>query len=491
MKRFAVVLATLALAAVPAFAAPAENSSTVTPLHGGQLVEYSDADGVVRHADVVLPPEAFTASAGDPISPIIFMNRCKGGCTMKSSARDDARTNQTTIPSVPDGTDVPIPEFPWGDAVWGQFMTCIKDVYSPYNVMVTDVDPGTNVVHHEVIVAGTSADVGLSSNILGIAPVAGDCLPKNNNISYAFAGSYPPSEVLELCATAAQESAHSWGLDHEFDCTDPMTYLSGCGEKFFRNKAVQCGEFSARTCNCGGVAQNSHLQILSVFGPGTSTVPAPTIDIISPKNNDVVTNGFSVFANATGLRGVARLEVWVNGYKWATFTPTDIHAGGPFTIAMPTNLPDGVMDLEARAYDDLELYNSTTITVTKGAPCTVATTCATGQACDAGKCHWNAPDKELGDACTFPQECKTAVCQDVGGASVCTQGCFTGIAGQCPTNFECVSAGTASGFCLEGGGGGGGTGCCSAGDDSASEVAMHLGLIGLVGAIVFRRRRRS
>ncbi|MCE9579736.1 MAG: hypothetical protein K8W52_41845 [Deltaproteobacteria bacterium] len=490
MKRYAAVLVTLALAAAPAVAEPTETS---TPYKGGELVSFPDETGTIRHADLVLPPEAFTASNGaDAISPVIFMNRCKGGCNMRSAGRDDARTNDSTIPNQPDGTIVPIPEFPWGDDVWNQFMTCIKEVYSPYNVTVTDVDPGMSTVHHEVIVAGLAADVGLNQGILGIAPVAGDCLPKNNNISYAFAGAYPPSEVLELCATAAQESAHSWGLDHEFDCTDPMTYLSNCGEKFFRNKAVACGEFAARECRCGGAAQNSHAQILSVFGPGQSTVPAPTVSVISPKNNDVVTSGFSVFVDASGQRGVAKIEVLLNGYKWASLAPADIHASGPFTIATPGNVPDGIIDIEARAYDDLGLYNSTTLTVTKGAPCTTADTCAIGQACDAGKCHWNPPTKELGEACTFLQECVSGVCQDIGGGSmVCTQPCFTGIDGQCPTSFECVSAGGASGFCLEGGGGGDGKGCCSAGESSATELATQLGIIGLVGAVVFRRRRRA
>ncbi len=488
MKRSAAVLVTLALAAGPAVAEP---SPTSTPSRGGELVGYPDENGDIRHYDQVLPSEAFTASNGaDAISPIIFMNRCKGGCLVRASSRNDARTNETTIPQSPDGTMVTVPEFPWGDTVWDQFMTCIKEVYSPYAVTVTDVDPGMSTVHHEVIIAGVAADVGLNQGILGIAPVAGDCNPKNNNISYAFAGAYPPSEVLELCATAAQESAHSWGLDHEFDCTDPMTYLSNCGQKFFRNKVVACGEFSARDCNCGGPAQNSHTMITSVFGAGQSTVPAPTVAIISPKANDAVTAGFSVFVDAAGKRGVAKIEIWLNGYKWAEKAPADVNSAGPFTVATPGNVPDGVIDIEARAYDDLGLYNSETITVTKGAPCTSPDTCATGQACTDGRCKWDPPVKELGEACTFQQECKSSLCQDIGGGSlVCTQSCFTGIIGQCPTSFECVSAGGTAGFCLEGGAGTD-PGCCSVGDDSATEVATHLAIIGLVGAVGLRRRRR-
>ncbi|MCE9579737.1 MAG: hypothetical protein K8W52_41850 [Deltaproteobacteria bacterium] len=485
MRRILVVAVAGAAIAAPAVAAPGGP-------HRGQIVEVRGPDGVARHADQYVPPAAFTASAlGDPISPIIFMNRCTGGCTLTASSRNDARTNETTIPSAPDGTTVQFPAFPFDDATWQAFMACAREVYSPYDVTVTDVDPGTSVIHHEVIVAGTPDLVGLGSSILGIAPVAGDCLPKNNNISFDFAANHTPNDVLELCATATHESAHSWGLDHEFDCTDPMTYLTGCGEKFFRNRTIVCGEFEAqgpRDCACGP-GQNSHAIITSVFGAGQTTVPPPTADILSPRNGEAVTAGFSVFVDAHGKRGVARIEVWINGYRWAAYTPPTTYASSPFTIAVPAALPDGILDLEARAYDDLDAYDRTTITVTKGAPCTTADTCATGQVCTDGKCHWDSPTRALGDACAFPQECVSGVCQDLGGGgTVCTQPCFTGIDGQCPASFACASTGGASGFCAEGGGGG--TGGCSAGQHSATEVASHLGVIGLVGAIAFRRRRR-
>ena len=168
--------------------------------------------------------------------------------------------------------------------------------------------------------------------------------------------------------------------------------------------------------------------------------------IISPKPSDAVTAGFSVFIDASGKRGVDHLEVWLNGYKWGATTPADIHSAGPFTIATGADVPDGIIDIEARAYDDLGLYSAATVTVTKGAPCTSPDTCATGQVCTDGRCKWDPPVKALGEACTFPQECTTSLCQDIGGGNlVCSQPCFTGIMGQCPTSFECVSAGGSAG----------------------------------------------
>jgi len=485
MNRVLAVLSLLALAGAPAAADTAAGPTGRAPK---PVVDVSKIPDHLIFGEKVLPPSAFTP-VGDGISNIIYVNRCVGGCTITIASVDDARTQQSTIPTGTNGTQVTVPEFAWDDATWQTLMTCVKEVYSPYNVTVTDVDPGPTVIHHEVITAGTPADVGLPSNYGGVAPVAGDCQPKNNNISYAFANYYPPNQVLELCATVAQESAHSWGLDHEFDCTDPMTYLSGCGEKFFRNHAFACGEYAARICRCGGSYQNSHQMILSVFGPGQSTVPPPTTGIELPNDGDTVTNGFAVFADASSQRGIAKLELWLNGYLWNTVTPSDIHAAGPFTLQAPNNVPDGVIDVEVRAYDDLDAMGSTKITVTKGAPCTSADTCLTGQKCDAGKCFWDPPSAELGDTCTFDQQCKSGTCQGNGSDMVCTQSCFVAVDGECPTGFTCQSDGSTTGFCYADTGGGGG-GCCSVGNDGATAALANLALAGMVFGFAFRRRRR-
>ena len=56
-----------------------------------------------------------------------------------------------------------------------------------------------------------------------------------NAISFTFANIYG-GDVDEICWTVAQETAHSWGLDHKFDNRDPMTYLpSGPSRKMFQN----------------------------------------------------------------------------------------------------------------------------------------------------------------------------------------------------------------------------------------------------------------
>src|SRR5207237_9124223 len=127
------------------------------------------------------------------------------------------------------------------------------------------------------VIAGQPGDIGQANDVLGIAPLASDCSPQDNVISFTFANHHSPTDhALSICWTAAQESAHAFGLDHEFSfpggigggpalptggqsmagdgvsaCDDPMTYSTLCGgQKVFRNQTAKCGEYASRACTC-------------------------------------------------------------------------------------------------------------------------------------------------------------------------------------------------------------------------------------------------
>jgi len=87
----------------------------------------------------------------------------------------------------------------------------------------------------------------------------------NNAITFLFAQAFG-DDTDELCAAAAMELAHSFGLEHAFLCEDPMTYLTGCGRKRFTDQDVPCGEYSARACTCGGGSTNSHRKLIAAVG---------------------------------------------------------------------------------------------------------------------------------------------------------------------------------------------------------------------------------
>ncbi len=467
-----------------------------------------------RRLAIPTPVEAYAPqTAGATISQTLYLERCVGGCVVNGGGINDARTMTSTIPaagphnvgefeSATDQIGAP------ADAEWGMFVQCMKEVYSPFMVNVTDVKPAAGVSYHLALVAGKPPEVGLGNDILGVAPLAGNCAAFDNVISFSFANAHqqtdPRDRALNLCWTASQESAHAFGLDHEFSfiggrsaCNDPMTYRFDCGgQKFFRNETANCGEDEERPCRCGAT-QNSHLKILSVFGPGMAITGNPESLVTTPNASSTAASSLpaNVLASAFSKRGIARVELFLNGFKWASAPGAAFGRNGQpasaYALTLPAGVPDSIYDVVARAYDDLGAFtDSPIVTVTKGpvGGCASAATCAAGQKCESGKCFWDAPIGEIGETCTFPQFCKSQICQGTAEEQICTQGCVPGLADSCPegSGLTCVASGSpGQGICFFDESSGG---CCSA---SGGTGWVPGGLAALVlGLVIFGRRRR-
>jgi hypothetical protein len=491
---------------------------------------------------VVTPATAFTPRTLDAkISPYLYLNRCIGGCPITGGTTNDARMNQSSIPApgsytvgefanvfgqttttatkgtclAPDGTeampattctaDGDCSTFGAGsicdtaDYEWGQLVQCMTEVYSPYALTVTDTRP-TDVSYTMAVIGGSHGDLGQAKGVLGIAPLAGDCSAQDNVISFSFANDHPAQQrIYNICWTASQESAHAFGLDHEFQfvdgtsaCDDPMTYRVDCGgEKFFRNKNAQCGEYASRTCRCGGT-QNSHTKLISVFGEGTSIIAAPTVAVTFPAPNKPVIANWNTIAEAGSKRGVGTVELWLNGYPWVTKPGAAFDVSGQknpstYSLVAPNGVPDGGINVTVKAFDDLDLEGEASIEVQKGASCVDDSTCLTGQHCNtggamtyvaSGGCYWDPPAAQIGQSCTYPQFCVSAICEGAAGSEVCTQLCNPGT---CPSGFECDSASDGKSYCFAAA-----AGCCSAG---RGVPWGNLGGALFVLAIVLRRRR--
>jgi hypothetical protein len=438
---------------------------------------------------VVVPPADLEAHHGGEISNKIFLNRCVGGCTITPGS-NDARENTSTIVSQ---TSV-FTEFAYGDEVWQEVLDCVREVYAPFDVEITDQDPG-ELFHHEAIVAGTAAEAGLPPQTGGVAPLAGDCRAINNVISFSFANQ-TNGNVAEICWTVAQETAHAFGLDHEYACSDPMTYIPGCGVKYFRDVSFDCGENGARICQCGGNKQNSHRKLLNVFGAGAGA-NEPSVEIQLPEDGSTVEHGSGIFFSAEDVRGLRRAELIINGYKWLEKSEEIRDSDPSFTFPgawngerfdLPAGLPDGVQNIELRVYNDIEVMSSANITVTIGSPCTGPESCLDGQSCNDGACSWPAPTGELGDECERDQDCISDLCPANGAEKRCSEFCTPTVTGACGDGYECLEAGGPNtGVCWPAGGEGGG--CCSVGRDQRApwlELLLFAGAI----ALVVRRRRR-
>ena len=471
-----------------------------------------------------LPLLAIPSTAGTPkhintgIPTVLFIDRCTEGCPVKPGG-NDAAAGQSDIVMAP----VTVEAYPFDDDTWNGIMQCLQDVYSPYNITVTDVMP-TNGIYDRCVVGGSSDDLGEIPSC-GLSDIS--CTPIENGLSFAFTDSGSDSggclrqyadendnsQVYGMCMVIAQETAHTYGLDHEYmftdgmsACSDPMSYRSDCGgEKFFRNKYANCsGNDGQPKGECGeacGSLQNSHMKLLQGLGAGTPTTPPPTIALLNPNPAPTsVVDGATFTVSASSVRSVATVTMSLNGYQWVStpgvgFGP----AGQPlasYPLTFPQNVPDGVIDVLITASDDIGLSTSLPVmTVTKGQPCADASTCLNGQMCSAGKCFWTAASGMEGDACTYPQFCLSGECEgETADKMYCTTDCVPGVSDACDTGYDCVasSANASAGFCLPSNAdSGGGGGCCSAGGGGAGELAMHGGLAAAVLAILARRRRHA
>ena len=459
------------------------------------------ADAEPRRVIIDTPPQSLAEQAAP--ATVLFLNRCTGGCQVTSNGTNDARNQKTSI--LPGGEYL-ISEFQndtgmtgaAADTEWAAIVACVQEVYSPYNITVTDVQPADGVIYNEAIVAGKPSETGEGPDILGIAPLANNCSAEANVISFSFANQHATDgRVDNICWTAAQESAHAYGLDHEYQftdgasaCSDPMTYRNDCGgEKFFRNKRAQCGESKVRNCKCSNT-QNSHTMLLGIFGAGTPTTPPPQVTLTVPTaGQTTITNGIAIHANASSKRGVAHVELYLNGSRWlddagVPFGPTGQPASD-YAFPLPSNVPDGVIDIAVKAYDDLGIVTATpTVTVTKGSPCTTSDQCLKDQSCDSGKCEWPAPTAELGASCTYDQACTTWQCTQTNDGQKCSQPCSIDEPTSCPKDFDCLGD-AQSGFCWPAASGG----CCSVAD-SGGAIWGHVGAAALVASLLMRRRKR-
>jgi hypothetical protein len=208
---------------------------------------------------------------------ILYLNR-RGGSYQPGA--NHAATNRTSI--VAQTSHVPAWEV--DDDDWNAIVDCVRGQFAPFAIQVTDRDPGEQP-HIESVVAGRPTQVGLPSGVGGVAPFAEDCSVIPEAVVFTFAELYG-SDYQLVCEVIAQEVAHAFGLDHEYDCRSNLSYLrrdpvtgDSCGKKSFLDVDVACGEFRTRDCACGRPAQNS----FALLAERVAWSPAPRTRCASPR----------------------------------------------------------------------------------------------------------------------------------------------------------------------------------------------------------------
>jgi MYXO-CTERM domain-containing protein len=402
-------------------------------------------------------------------SNIIFLNRCVDGCVILGGGQD-SRTNRSFIGQ---GT---IEEWGKGDEQWEELVSCVTAMYDPFDIVVTDVDPGPNVEHFEAIVAGKARDIGVSQGVGGIAPFS--CGIVNNAITFSFANEpFYANGIDDLCGTVAQETAHSFGLEHAYLCSDPMTYLQSCGYQWFQNENASCGEYEPANCRCRN-NQNSHRILSDHFGDGEN--PGPKLTFVRPLPNSNVEPDFIIQVSGDEYYyQLQNVEVLVNGEVVGT-APTP-----PFIFNAPPGI-SGITTIEVRGTDVRGFMGSVVAEVNVGSACKPGD-CTDGRVCYKSFCIAGANENGgFGASCESDDNCNSNLCgKDSDGVGTCTDFCELD-QGECPSDFGCTKAGE-SNVCWPGVSEDSGGCGCNTGDSRSG----YAGLLFLLLAVTWRRRRRS
>lgn len=297
--------------------------------------DYARGTYVEVDASRALSPDTPVQLGG--AAKILYLQRCQGGLTIRPGNGGSVEDESAIVQGV-----INFPPFPYGDAAWNDVVARTRTIFSPFNILVTDVDPSP-MPHDEAVVCGDGAMAGFAG-AGGVAPFSCGVIP--NAITFTFADTLGNNTQL-LAEVIGQEAAHAWGLDHEFLCEDPMTYLSGCGPKTFQNIDAQCGEFNPRQCSCGGATQNSYQHIVSTFGTSTPDTQAPTAAITYPTDGSVFEPGaeFDITVSVGDDVQVAEVTLFVDG------TAEGNDNSAPFGPWPVTNIPEGVYEFYIEAID--------------------------------------------------------------------------------------------------------------------------------------------
>jgi uncharacterized protein (TIGR03382 family) len=237
---------------------------------------------------------------------LIYMNR--SGVTLRPGLNNSSLQTSSIVESMTEIT-------PWeiDDEDWEATMDCMRDMFSPFDVQITDRDPGMTT-HLEAVFGGHPNDVGLPDNVAGISPFMTDCSVVESSVVFTFTDVLPDDPRL-MCEVMAQEIAHSYGLDHQLLASDPMSYLDYDGDRVFQDEDAFCGEYDIRTCGIGGSVcrdtQNSVELLTQRLGRAGDTDGGS-----DGQGNTTSDNPIAVGCNAgqgagatTGLLGLALLAV--------------------------------------------------------------------------------------------------------------------------------------------------------------------------------------
>lgn len=207
----------------------------------------------------------------------IYLNR--EGAMLVGGEDDSAHNVSSIVRNTAKGT-AHLPAFQGTPQAWAAIAACIRQKFAPFDVSIVEERPVTGR-YIMAVLGGTPDDLGPIADghdathhqhdVLGLAPFSGQLVA--DAVVLIFSRRMREG-VGATCETAGMEIAHAYGLDHERNCRDLMSYLPPCGSRTFVNTAARCGELADRACEGGTDTQNSYAKLLAALGPAVSGTAA-------------------------------------------------------------------------------------------------------------------------------------------------------------------------------------------------------------------------
>jgi hypothetical protein len=449
--------------------------------------------------DIAQLQEALGATNGDGPNGahIIFLNFGGQKITPASNGQDNPATGASWIAK----STVNMAAFD-ASPYAGQFtaasaqqaiVTNFNTFYAPFNVQVVTTRPAAGA-RYTMCVIGDYAETLLGSSAgqaAGIAPL--DCGNQMEaEITYAFSSSIAPNmtglslaqSLKSIAVTAAQETAHAFGLNHTNNTTDVMYPQLDPAQNQFVDANMTLINNSSGTCD-NATMQDSKQLLLTNIGAsnGTNTTgPLPTVSFTAPTSGQSVPLTFTIIVNAAETGGsIAHVDVSAGSQVLFTATTP------PYRDTLSTSSV-GDVELTATAYDANGNFQTASVdfTLAQNAPaqqlppCTGPSDCLSTQMCSNGQCvakpntttgstgsttgttgsttgSSTTPDGgtinttggtsgggilmgiQTGGDCTEDPQCRSGVCDIRPGHKYCTAVCDPTNAGSCPPGLMCVA----------------------------------------------------
>ncbi|MCY1007894.1 Ig-like domain-containing protein [Nannocystis pusilla] len=283
------------------------------------------------------------SEAGHAQANVFFLNY--DGVTLNQGGQDNSATNTTVF------NEFATTYQPYGAGnKRAASLQAVKSDWAKYDVSVTDVRPNGGLY---TMCVNSPTNV-FGGGVLGVAPL--DCNDNMAaNIVLAFHSANDQFSAATQATTMSQEIAHAYGLEHVNEPNDIMNPYNAGGDPSFLDNCltldgggnpIQCGAQHSQFC--GNNQQNSHQELLWLFGSATPDPTPPTVAITNPKNGDqfVAPATITIVAEASDNVGVAEVNLYIDGMNQGAPDVTP-----PYQWADAT-FPEGTYCVAAQAIDD-------------------------------------------------------------------------------------------------------------------------------------------